>query len=73
MIMQIRMTAICENEIVTLRGEACLVQAGLGSGQVSDILASSENGLLVTQRDHGLHKGRTPRGNSCCYQCGHAK
>jgi hypothetical protein len=24
-LLQIRMTAICENEIVTLRGEACLV------------------------------------------------
>jgi hypothetical protein len=29
--------------------------------------------LFATQRDHGLHTGRTARGNGCCYQCGHAK
>ena len=28
MTLQIRMTAICENEIVTLRGEVCLVRQG---------------------------------------------
>jgi hypothetical protein len=35
---QIRMTAICENEIVTLRADACLGMAeSPGGGEVSDM------------------------------------
>jgi hypothetical protein len=63
MTLQFRMTAICENEIVTLRGGACLVMQLPMIVKIAEIESETLNhrGHEGTQRKSEIREAKIPR------------